>query len=278
VARKVARRIAGGKTDHVTLDKDGIHDLLGRPRVHPERMAAEDARGVATGMFYTPMGGDIMFVEATVMPGSGGGGLVLTGQLGDVMKESGRAALSFAKSNHELLGIPEDALKDKEVHIHVPAGAVPKDGPSAGITMATALVSTLSGRKVRRDVAMTGELTLTGRVLPIGGVKEKLLGAVRAGIHEIILPRENEAHLDDLPEHVRKDLKVHLVETLDEVMTVALQPAPTGLAHGGSGGDRTHDAGDTPAEKAPAKKKPAAARKAGTRKDQARGEEAAPPA
>ncbi|MEJ2538389.1 MAG: endopeptidase La [Gemmatimonadota bacterium] len=230
VARKVARRIAAGKTDHVTLDREGIHELLGRARVHPERMAAEDARGVATGMFYTPMGGDIMFVEATVMPGSGG--LVLTGQLGDVMKESGRAALSFAKSNHELLGIPEDALKDKEVHIHVPAGAVPKDGPSAGITMATALVSALSGRKVRRDVAMTGELTLTGRVLPIGGVKEKLLGAVRAGIHEIILPKDNEAHLEDLPEPVRKQLKIHLVESLDEVMTVALRPAPEALQHG----------------------------------------------
>ena len=219
VARKVARRIAAGNGDKVTLDREGVHDLLGRPRVHPERMAAEDAVGVATGMFYTPMGGDIMFVEASVMPGSGG--LVLTGQLGDVMKESGRAALSFAKANHARLGIQDDALKDREVHIHVPAGAVPKDGPSAGITMATALVSALSGRPVRRDVAMTGELTLTGRVLPIGGVKEKLLGAVRAGIREIVLPRENEAHLDDLTDDVREMLTVHLVETLDDVMQVA---------------------------------------------------------
>jgi ATP-dependent Lon protease len=233
VARKVARRIAGGDTDKVTLDKDGIHELLGRPRVHPERMAAEDARGVATGMFYTPMGGDIMFVEATVMPGSGN--LVLTGQLGDVMKESGRAALSFAKSNHELLGIPEDSLQDKEVHIHVPAGAIPKDGPSAGITMATALVSALSGRKVRRDVAMTGELTLTGRVLPIGGVKEKLLGAVRAGIRDFVLPRDNEAHLDDLPEEVQKEITVHFVESLDEVMAVALKPSPEALKKGRGG-------------------------------------------
>jgi ATP-dependent Lon protease len=230
VARKVARRIAAEETEQVTLDKDGIHELLGRPRVHPERMAPEDARGVATGMFYTPMGGDIMFVEATVMPGKGS--LVLTGQLGDVMKESGRAALSFAKSNHELLGIPEDSLEDKEVHIHVPAGAIPKDGPSAGITMATALVSALSGRKVRRDVAMTGELTLTGRVLPIGGVKEKLLGAVRAGIREIVLPKDNEAHLDDLPQHVREMLTIHLVESLDQVMAVALRPAPEALEKG----------------------------------------------
>jgi ATP-dependent Lon protease len=185
-------------------------------------MRTEDAAGVATGMFYTPMGGDIMFVEASVMPGEGG--LVLTGQLGDVMKESGRAAWSFAKSRWREYGISEKYLTGTEVHIHVPAGAIPKDGPSAGITMATALVSAMSGRKVRRDVAMTGELTLTGRVLPIGGVKEKVLGAVRAGIREIILPAENEAALEDLPEWVRKNLNVHLVHELDDVLEVALGP------------------------------------------------------
>ncbi len=200
---------------------EDVRDLLGRPRVHPERKAAEDQLGVATGMFYTPMGGDIMFVEASVMPGEGG--LVLTGQLGDVMKESGRAALSYAKANWDRLGIAEESLKGREVHIHVPAGAVPKDGPSAGITIATALVSSLSGRKVRADVAMTGELTLTGRVLPIGGLKEKILGAVRAGITEIILPHENEADLEDIPEDVQEMLTFHLVETLDEVMAVALK-------------------------------------------------------
>ena len=172
-------------------------------------------------MFYTPMGGDIMFVEASVM--NGDGALVLTGQLGDVMKESGRAALSFAKSNYARLGIMEDALKGRDVHIHVPAGAVPKDGPSAGITMATALVSALSGRKIRRDVAMTGELTLTGRVLPIGGLKEKILGAIRAGIDEIILPLDNEADLDDLQEEVRKSLTIHLVEDLDQVIKIAFR-------------------------------------------------------
>jgi ATP-dependent Lon protease len=139
------------------------------------------------------------------------------------MKESGRAALSFAKSNYARLGIQENALKGREVHIHVPAGAVPKDGPSAGITMATALVSALSGRKIRRDVAMTGELTLTGRVLPIGGLKEKILGAVRAGIDEIILPMDNEADLDDLKEEVRKSLTIHLVEDLDQVIKIALR-------------------------------------------------------
>ncbi|MDH3205941.1 MAG: endopeptidase La, partial [Gemmatimonadota bacterium] len=185
-ARKVARRIAGEKLESIDATSEDVRDLLGRPRVHPERMAEEDTAGVATGMFYTPMGGDIMFVEASIMPGEGG--LVLTGQLGDVMKESGRAALSYAKANWKQLGVPEDGLERHEVHIHVPAGAIPKDGPSAGITMATALVSAVSGRKVRRDVAMTGELTLTGRVLPIGGLKEKVLGAVRAGITEIILP------------------------------------------------------------------------------------------
>ncbi len=221
LARKVARKIAAGEVESLEIDRAVIRDLIGRPRVHPERMAPEDVVGVATGMFYTPMGGDIMFVEASVMAGDGA--LVLTGQLGDVMKESGRAALSFAKSNYTRLGIKEDALKGRDVHIHVPAGAVPKDGPSAGITMATALVSALSGRKIRRDVAMTGELTLTGRVLPIGGLKEKILGAIRAGIDEIILPLDNEADLDDLQEEVRKSLTIHLVEDLDQVIKIALR-------------------------------------------------------
>ena len=221
LARKVARKVAAGEVKRLKIDRAVIRELIGRPRVHPERMAPADVVGVATGMFYTPMGGDIMFVEASVMTGEGA--LVLTGQLGDVMKESGRAALSFAKSNYARLGVPEDALKGRDVHIHVPAGAVPKDGPSAGITMATALVSALSGRKIRRDVAMTGELTLTGRVLPIGGVKEKLLGAIRAGIDEVIIPLDNEADLDDLREEVRKSLTIHLVEDLDQVIKIALR-------------------------------------------------------
>ena len=221
LARKVARKVAADEVQGLKIDQAVIRELIGRPRVHPEQMAPADAVGVATGMFYTPMGGDIMFVEASVMTGEGA--LVLTGQLGDVMKESGRAALSFAKSNYARLGIQEDALKGRDVHIHVPAGAVPKDGPSAGITMASALVSALSGRKIRRDVAMTGELTLTGRVLPIGGIKEKLLGAIRAGIDEIIIPCDNEADLDDLQEEVRKSLTIHLVEDLDQVIAIALE-------------------------------------------------------
>ncbi|MEM7417250.1 MAG: endopeptidase La [Gemmatimonadota bacterium] len=246
-ARKVARRIAGGKLEKIDATPDDVRELLGRPRVHPERMADHDTRGVATGMFYTPMGGDIMFVEASVMPGEGG--FVLTGQLGDVMKESGRAALSYAKANADRLGIPEDSLRKVEVHIHVPAGAIPKDGPSAGITMATALVSAVSGRKVRRDVSMTGELTLTGRVLPIGGVKEKVLGAVRAGIREIILPIDNEADIEDIPKDVRDAMSFHLAETLDDVIEVALA--------GGAKAKRTAAKKKTPAKKAPAKKKAA---------------------
>lgn len=228
LARKVARKIAAGEVESLEVDRAVIRELIGRPRVHPEQMAPADAVGVATGMFYTPMGGDIMFVEASVMTGEGA--LVLTGQLGDVMKESGRAALSFAKSNYARLDIPEDALKGRDVHIHVPAGAVPKDGPSAGITMATALVSALSGRKIRRDVAMTGELTLTGRVLPIGGLKEKILGAIRAGIDEMIMPLDNEADLDDLQEGVRNSLTVHLVEDLDQVIKIALKREKAGKA------------------------------------------------
>jgi len=220
LSRKVARKIASGEVEGVDMNAEKVRDLLGRPRVHPEQMAPVDTVGVATGMFYTPMGGDIMFVEASVMHGKGA--LVLTGQLGDVMKESGRAALSFAKAQHERLGIPGEALEERDVHIHVPAGAVPKDGPSAGITMATALVSALSGRKVRRDVAMTGELTLTGRVLPIGGLKEKILGAVRSGITEIILPKDNEADLEDIPDEVAETLNFHCVEDLDSVIQIAL--------------------------------------------------------
>jgi len=229
LGRKVARQIAAGEATRVVVGADDVHALIGRPRVHPERMAGEDQVGVATGMYYTPVGGDIMFVEASVMRGKGE--LVLTGQLGDVMKESARAALTYAKSHAELLGIPGEALKNTDVHIHVPAGAIPKDGPSAGVTMATALVSALSRRPARHDVAMTGEVTLRGRVLPIGGVKEKVLGAVRAGIREVILPKENEPDLADLPEDVRQALRVHLVEELGDVLSLALRGARFEAGH-----------------------------------------------
>jgi ATP-dependent Lon protease len=229
LGRKVARKIADGGVERIRVDAGDVDDLIGRPKVHPEHKAREDQVGVATGMYYTPVGGDIMFVEASVMRGKGE--LVLTGQLGDVMKESARAALTYAKSHADQLGIPEKAFAGTDIHVHVPAGAIPKDGPSAGVTMATALVSALSRRPARHDLAMTGEITLRGRVLPIGGVKEKVLGAVRAGIRTVVLPKENAPDLDDLPEDVRSSLQVHLVEDLDEVLTLALRGARFEAGH-----------------------------------------------
>ncbi|HET9984558.1 MAG TPA: endopeptidase La [Longimicrobiales bacterium] len=223
LARKAARKVATGATTTLTIDADDVQPLLGRPRVHPEHAAPSDAVGVATGMYYTPMGGDIMFVEASASKGRDS--LILTGQLGDVMKESARAALTYARTHHDRLGISDENLKDLEIHVHCPAGAIPKDGPSAGVTMATALVSALSGRPVRNDVAMTGEITLTGRVLPIGGVKEKVLGAYRAGIQEIIVPRDNAPDLEDLPEEVRNRLSFHTTADLGEVLAIALRGA-----------------------------------------------------
>jgi len=220
VARKVARKIAANELEGMEVGREQVGELLGRPRVHPEHAATKDQVGIATGMYYTPVGGDIMFVEASPMPGKGD--LVLTGQLGDVMKESARAALTFAKAHAEDLFIDRKAF-EQDVHIHVPAGAIPKDGPSAGITMATALVSALSDRPARHDVAMTGEITLSGRVLPIGGVKEKILGAVRAGITSIVLPRENEADLEDVPDEVLDGLEVHLVSELGEALANTLR-------------------------------------------------------
>ena len=220
LARKVARRIAAHEVETVSVTAPDVAGLLGRPKVHPEKMAGEDQIGIATGMYYTPAGGDIMFVEATLMRGKGD--LILTGQLGDVMKESARAAWTFARSHASRLGIEEGDF-ERDVHIHVPAGSIPKDGPSAGIAMASALVSALSKRPVRNDVAMTGEITISGRVLPIGGLKEKILGAVRAGITHIVLPRENEADLEDLPEEVRRLLDVSAVDNLAEALAVTLR-------------------------------------------------------
>src|SRR3954469_11664537 len=222
LARKVARQFASGEAGPITVDKDMVDDLLGRPKVHPEKMARHDEVGTATGMYYTPTGGDIMFVAAATLRGRGE--LVLTGQLGDVMKESARAAWTYARSHAAGLQIA-DEMFDRDIHIHVPAGAIPKDGPSAGVTMASAVVSALSGRSVRHDIAMTGEITLLGRVLPIGGVKEKVLGAVRAGITRIILPKENEPDLEDLPKEVRDKIEVFLVQELGEVLSFTLRGA-----------------------------------------------------
>ncbi len=243
VARKLARKIASSEEVTHTVDAEAVRELLGRPRVHPEHALPESEVGIATGMYYTPMGGDIMFVEAsirryygsreadaTTQVGPGGPvSLILTGQLGDVMKESARAAFTYATNNAANLGIPRDRLGAIEAHIHVPAGAIPKDGPSAGIAIATALVSEMADRPVRQDVAMTGEITLRGRVLPIGGLKEKVLGAHRAGIKTIIIPKGNEADIEDVPEEVRKTLSFHPVETLSEVLKIALVPAESGV-------------------------------------------------
>ncbi|MDH3298254.1 MAG: endopeptidase La, partial [Gemmatimonadota bacterium] len=223
IARKTAHKIASGEIERLTVGPGELRELLGQPKVHPEKKLVEDTAGVVTGMYYTPVGGDIMLVECSVTEGRDG--LVLTGQLGDVMKESARAALTFAQTHAAQLGIDLDPETKREIHIHVPAGAVPKEGPSAGVAMATAVVSALSGRLVAHDVAMTGELTLTGRVLPIGGVKEKVLGAQRAGIRRIILPADNRGDLDDLAEAVRNASEFHFVESLEQVLAVALRPA-----------------------------------------------------
>ncbi|MGE0353926.1 MAG: endopeptidase La, partial [Gemmatimonadales bacterium] len=222
LCRKVARKVAAREIETLIVDREMVDDLLGRPKVHPEQAAREDQVGVSTGMYYTPTGGDIMFVEASTMRGKGE--LVLTGQLGEVMKESARAAWTYARSHAAGLHIKEEMF-DRDVHIHVPAGAIPKEGPSAGVAMATALVSVLSGRPVRHDIAMTGEITLRGRVMPIGGVKEKVLGAVRAGIFKVVLPSENEADLEDLPREVQDRLEVHLVSELGEALALTLRGA-----------------------------------------------------
>jgi ATP-dependent Lon protease len=220
LARKIARRIAAREIETQTVEQSDVRGLLGRPRVHPEKKAREDQVGIATGMYYSPTGGDIMFVEASLMRGKGE--LILTGQLGDVMKESARAAWTYAQSHAAWLGIEEKDF-ERDVHIHVPAGAIPKDGPSAGIAMATAMVSALSRRAVRNDVAMTGEITISGRVLPIGGLKEKILGAVRAGITNIVIPKDNEADLEDLSNEVREKIEVSPVEDLAEALAVTLR-------------------------------------------------------
>jgi len=241
IARKTARKIASEEVDRVMVEARDLRDLLGQPKVHPEKKLDEDTVGVVTGMYYTPAGGDIMLVECSITPGRDD--FVLTGQLGDVMKESARAALTYARTHADELGIQLDPEDKKGVHIHVPAGAVPKEGPSAGIAMATAVVSALSGRPAAHDVAMTGEMTLTGRVLPIGGVKEKVLGAERAGIREIIVPEKNRGDVEELAESVREAATFHFVETFDDVLNIALRPTAPG---GGGPGDAGRE--PTPAE------------------------------
>jgi ATP-dependent Lon protease len=222
ICRKVATEVARGKMVGERITRANLHKFLGPPKFRFGAAEKEDEIGVSTGLVYTEMGGDVIGVEATLMPGDGK--LSLTGQLGDVMKESAQAALSYVRSRGQRFGADRDFYKKTDIHIHVPAGAVPKDGPSAGITRATAVASAVSGRPVRRDVAMTGEITLRGRVLPIGGLKEKVLAAHRAGLRTVILPKENEKDLQEIPANVRKQMKLVLVSHMDEVLSEALRP------------------------------------------------------
>jgi ATP-dependent Lon protease len=222
VCRKIVTQIAEGTSEQVTVDPERARALLGRQRFFgtEEVTARTSIPGVATGLVWTPTGGDIVFIEATQMPGNKG--FQLTGSLGDVMQESARAALSYVRSRADELGLDHDFFETTDLHMHVPAGAQPKDGPSGGVTMITALVSLVSGLPVSADVGMTGEITLRGQVLPVGGIKEKVLAAHRAGLRTVILPQRNEADLDDLPDEVLEAIKFVFVETVDEALDIAL--------------------------------------------------------
>ena len=226
ICRKIVTRITEGKTEKVVIDADTVRELLGRPKylATEEIQRRLEVPGVATGLAWTPVGGDILFIEATRMPGSKG--FMTTGSVGKVMQESAQAALSYVRSRTSILGIDDAAFERSDLHLHIPAGAQPKDGPSAGVTMATALVSLMTGKLVRSDVGMTGEITLRGQVLPVGGIKEKILAAHRAGLKTIILPRENEPDLEELPEEVHQAINFILVDTMDEVLKQALEPIP----------------------------------------------------
>jgi ATP-dependent Lon protease len=227
ILRKVATRVASAKlTPPVTVDVDIVRDALGRQKFFQEAAIRTAVPGVATGLAFTPVGGDVLFIEANGMKGKGHGTMTLTGQLGDVMKESARIALTYVRAHAPELGIDPDAFDDREFHVHVPAGAIPKDGPSAGVTMTTALASLLSGRPVKHTVGMTGEVTLQGRVLPIGGLKQKVLAAHAAGLTDVIIPERNRADLDDVPAEVREAMTFHPVMSVGEVLDIALEPAP----------------------------------------------------
>jgi ATP-dependent Lon protease len=220
LCRKVAKRIAEGKEKVFEINGRNLHKFLGSPKFLPEEEMAHDQVGVSTGLAWTEAGGDIIYIEATMMKGKGS--LTLTGQLGDVMKESAQAALSYIRSKAEVLGIDEEIFSKTDIHIHVPAGAIPKDGPSAGITLATALASVFTGKPVNKNIAMTGEVTLRGRILPIGGLKEKSLAAKRMGIRKIVLPKRNKKDIDDIPKYIKKDMDFIFAEDMEEVLKVAL--------------------------------------------------------
>ena len=232
LCRKVARQISEGKSTPIHVSAKEISEYLGRQRFFQEAAERIDRPGIATGLTWTPVGGEIIFIEAASMPGKENQ-LILTGQLGDVMKESAIAALSYVRSHAESLGLPANVFENQNVHIHVPAGAIPKDGPSAGVTMVTVMVSLASGRKVRSDVAMTGEITLRGKVMPIGGIKEKVLAAYRSGIRTVIMPKKNELDLmEDLPKELREQMKFVFVTDIREVLDAALEPSGRKVASG----------------------------------------------
>jgi ATP-dependent Lon protease len=223
ICRKVARRVAEGESEQVKVTPKNLHEFLGVPKIEPDEMLKHDQIGVSTGLAVTATGGDVLFIEAITMKGKGA--LQLTGQLGDVMRESAQAAYSYAKARAKVLGIDEDLFSKTDIHIHIPEGAIPKDGPSAGITMATALISALSNRPVRNNVAMTGEITLRGDVLPIGGVKDKVLAAYRAQIKKVILPIQNRKDMEDVPKEPQRDMEFVFVENVQQVFNEALLPA-----------------------------------------------------
>jgi len=229
LCRKVAKKIAEGKDKTFIVSAQNIHKYLGVPKYLPEEEMQKDEIGVSTGLAWTETGGDIIYVETTTMKGKGH--LTLTGQLGDVMKESAQAALSYVRSKSKLLGINDEIYSKTDLHIHVPAGAIPKDGPSAGITMATSIASALTGRPVNKNTAMTGEVTLRGRVLPIGGLKEKTLAAKRMGINRVIIPERNRKDLEDIPKYIKKDMEFVFAETMDDVLKVALKKGGHGKLH-----------------------------------------------
>jgi ATP-dependent Lon protease len=223
VTRLVARGLAEGRPEAARVTSDRLSEFLGRPRFFDEAAERTTRPGVATGLAWTPTGGDVLFVEATILPSSEER-LLLTGMLGDVMRESAQAAVSYVWSNAEALDIDPKLFESKTIHVHVPAGAIPKDGPSAGVTMMTAIASLATRRPVRSEVAMTGEITLRGKVLPVGGIKEKILAAHRAGIRWVILPKRNERDTEDVPEELRRELRLTFVEDAEEVLRHALTP------------------------------------------------------
>jgi len=247
ICRKVARKIAEGRKGPYNITQKNLSRYLGPPSFQAELDKDESQVGLVTGLAWTQTGGEVLYVETSMLPGKGE--LIMTGQLGDVMQESGRAAMSYARANLERLGVNRDIFENYDFHIHAPAGAIPKDGPSAGIAMATGLISVLTGRAVNKDVAMTGEISLRGRVLPIGGLKEKAMGALRGKVFTVIIPEKNRKDLIDIPANVKRKLKFVIVRHMDEVLKIALEPAPASKAKPAA------------ARKKPAKKRPATAKR-----------------